>query len=391
MKIALVSPYDMAYPGGVGRHIAGLSRQFRRLGHEVAIIAPSSADRDEKDEDGIYRIGRVTPVPANGSIARITLSLRMASRVRQILHREKFDVVHLHEPLMPALPPTVLKCSQSVNVGTFHAYRQSSYGYYYGRPYLRRIFNRLDGRIAVSRTAFEYISSYFPQTYSIIPNGVDLSRYRASVEPIERFMDGRLNILFVGRLEKRKGLAYLLRAYPTLQRRVPRTRIIVVGHEGRHAQQYRNYAEAQGPGNIVFTGSVSDADLPRYYATADVFCAPSTGGESFGMILVEAMAMGKPIVASGIVGYRQVVTHGVHGLLVEPKDERALALALGDLLENPALRARFGAAGLQAAPAYSWERVADRVLTYYDEVREGSAGLPVANNPEWTMTVPTEG
>ncbi len=389
MKIALVSPYDMAYPGGVGRHIAGLSGQFRRLGHEVVIIAPSSAERDEVDEEGIYRIGRVTSVPTNGSIARITLSLRMANRVRQILHREQFDVVHLHEPLMPALPPTVLKCSQTVNVATFHAFRQSSYGYFYGRPYLRRIFNRLDGRIAVSRAAWEFISSYFPQTYSIIPNGVDLSRFQSAIEPIERFRDGRLNILFVGRLEKRKGLAYLLRAYPYIKRRVPNSRIIVVGGQGRHSQQYRAYAEAHGLRDIVFVGQVSDDELPRYYATADVFCAPSTGGESFGVILIEAMAMGKPIVASDIDGYRQVVTDGVHGLLVPPRDERLLADALCSLLEDPVLRARYAAAGLQAAGAYGWERVAGRVLAYYDEVRGQSAMWSASSSPEW-RTLGTE-
>ena len=382
MKIALVSPYDLAYPGGVGRHVAGLARQFRLMGHQTAIIAPSSADRDESDEDGIYRIGRVTAVPTNGSIARITLSLRMASRVRQILSREQFDVVHLHEPLMPALPPTVLKCSQSVNVGTFHAFRQSSYTYFYGRPYLRRIFTRLDGRIAVSTAAWEYIGSYFPQTYAIIPNGVDLSRFESAVEPIERFMDDRLNIVFVGRMEKRKGLAYLIRAYPAIKRRFPRCRIIVVGHEGRHGQQYRRYVENHDFSDIVFVGSVSDDELPRYYATADVFCAPSTGGESFGMILVEAMAMGKPIVASSIEGYRQVVTHGVHGLLVPPKDERALATAICELLEQPELRARYGAAGLHASHAYSWEHVASRVLTYYDEVRGQSAVRPVHGRAE---------
>ncbi len=389
MKIALVSPYDMAYPGGVGRHIAGLSGQFRQLGHEVVIIAPSSAERDEVDEEGIYRIGRVTSVPTNGSIARITLSLRMANRVRQILHREQFDVVHLHEPLMPALPPTVLKCSQTVNVATFHAFRQSSYGYFYGRPYLRRIFNRLDGRIAVSRAAWEFISSYFPQTYSIIPNGVDLSRFQSAIEPIERFRDGRLNILFVGRLEKRKGLAYLLRAYPYIKRRVPNSRIIVVGGQGRHSQQYRAYAEAHGLRDIVFVGQVSDDELPRYYATADVFCAPSTGGESFGVILIEAMAMGKPIVASDIDGYRQVVTDGVHGRLVPPRDERLLADALCSLLEDPALRARYAAAGLQAAGAYGWERVAGRVLAYYDEVRGQSAMWSASSSPEW-RTLGTE-
>ncbi|GAC1402387.1 MAG: glycosyltransferase family 4 protein [Chloroflexota bacterium] len=385
MKIALVSPYDLAYPGGVGRHVNGLAGQFRRLGHQVVIIAPSSGD-DERDEDGLYRVGRVTAVPANGSIARITLSLRMANRVRDILHSEQFDVVHLHEPLMPALPPTVLRCSQSVNVGTFHAYRHSSYGYFYGRPYLRRIFSRLDGRIAVSRAAWEFVSSYFPQTYSIIPNGVDLTRFDSQVEPLERFMDGRPNILFVGRLEKRKGLSYLIRAYPYLKRRVPNSRIIVVGSEGRHAQQYRSYTANHGFGDIVFVGRVSEEELPRYYATADVFCAPSTGGESFGMILVEAMALGKPVVASDIDGYRQVVADGVQGRLVPPKNPVALADALADVLERPDVRARYGAEGLIAARAYSWERVAGRVLTYYDEVRHRSAAWSLSGNSEWRVT-----
>lgn len=371
MRIALVSPYDHMYPGGVGMHITGLARQFRTLGHHVAIIAPSSADHDDPDEDGLYRVGRVTSLPANGSIARITLSLRMASKVRSILQQERFDVVHLHEPLMPALPPTVLRYSQSLNIGTFHAFRQGYYGYFYGRPVLKHTFGRLHGRIAVSRAAMEYISQYFSGTYTIIPNGVDLTRFQAPVEPIARYQDGLLNILFVGRLEKRKGLAYLIRAYPALKQRFPRSRILVVGPEGRHGQQYREYAERHDMRDIVFIGRVSDDELLRYYKTCDVFCAPAISGESFGIVLIEAMAMGKPIVATAIDGYRQVVRHGTHGVLVPPRQPLALANALADLLEQPDLRARYATQARHDAAQYGWDRVAGRVLTYYDEVRAG--------------------
>lgn len=371
MKIALVSPYDYAYPGGVGRHVDALSRHFRELGHQVAIIVPGTSDAEAEESGGIYRIGRVMPVPANGSVARITLSLRMITRVRRILAAERFDVIHVHEPLMPALSPTVLRYSQTVNVGTFHAFRHSYYGYRYGRPVLKWIMNRLHGRIAVSRVALGYISQYFPGAYDIIPNGVDLSRYRGDVPPISRYCDGRPNILFVGRWEKRKGLSYLIRAYELLRRDFPTARVLVVGPEGRHGRAYRDYVSNHGLHGIEFIGRVSDDELPRYYQTCDVFCAPSTSGESFGIVLPEAMASGKPVVTTNIEGYRQVVTHGVHGLLVPPRDERTLAQALSTLLGDAAERRRMGENGRLAAEQYDWARVAGRVLAYYTEVLEG--------------------
>ena len=376
MKIGLVSPYDYAYPGGVGRHIAGLAQEFRAAGHHVSIIVPGASPqpgslREEDQGDGIYRIGRVMPVPANGSIARITLSLRMINRVRRILADEKFDVVHLHEPLMPALPPTVLRYSQAVNVGTFHAFRNSYYGYYYGRPLLKYIVNKLHGRIAVSRVALTYVSQYFPGAYAIIPNGVDLKRYRVDVEPIERYMDGKLNILFVGRWEKRKGLSYLIRAHEMVRHEFPTARLLVVGPEGRHGGAYRDYVANRGLLGIEFVGHVSDDELPRYYRTCDVFCAPSTSGESFGIVLPEAMASGKPVVTTNIEGYRQVVTNGHSGLLVPPRDEVALANALCRLLGDPVERERMGTNGRHDAQQYAWESVAGRVLTFYTEILSG--------------------
>lgn len=380
MKIALVSPYDYHVPGGVGKHIAALSGQFRKAGHEVRIIAPSSSEDTPEGEDqqGIYRIGRVTPVPGNGSVARITLSSpfgsRLSRRVRQVLAAEQFDVIHVHEPLMPTLPLAVLMANagSAVKAGTFHAYRESYYGYYYGRPILRRVVNRLDGRVAVSRAAYEFVSRYFPGAYSLIPNGVDLEMFRHDVEPLAQYRDGRPTVLFVGRVEKRKGLAYLIRAYTEMRARMPEVRVLVVGRQGRAGRGYQRYVREHDLAGIEFVGEVSAADLPRYYRSCDVFCSPAISGESFGMVLLEAMAMGKPVVATDIDGYRQVVRDGVQGRLVAPRDSGGLAAALVDLLESPSLRARYGEQGLRTAPCYSWQRVSARLLRFYEDLRQGS-------------------
>jgi phosphatidyl-myo-inositol alpha-mannosyltransferase len=380
MKIALVSPYDYSVPGGVGKHIAALTVQFRSAGHDVRIIAPGSSDGMVEDREGIYRIGRVTPVPGNGSVARITLSVPFASslsrRVRLVLAAEHFDVIHIHEPLMPSLPVAVLLANPSgaVRVGTFHAFRESYYGYYYGRPVLRRLINRLDGRIAVSRAAFEFVSRYFPGAYSIIPNGVDLHLFNDHVEPFARYRDGRPTVLFVGRIEKRKGLAYLIRAYQELRTDLPDVRILVVGRAGRAGRAYQRYVRAHGLGGIEFAGEVSATDLPRYYQSCDVFCSPATSGESFGMVLLEAMALGKPVVATAIDGYRQVMEDDVQGRLVASRDAAGLAAALRELLNSSALRRRMGAQGKVTAAAYSWERVSAHLLRFYDEIRLNSMG-----------------
>ncbi|HXT37847.1 MAG TPA: glycosyltransferase family 4 protein [Chloroflexota bacterium] len=380
MKIALVSPYDYDVPGGVGKHIAALTRQFRAAGHEVRIIAPGSSDSVVEDREGIYRVGRVTPVPGNGSVARITLSVPFVSglsrRVRQVLAAEHFDVIHVHEPLMPSLPVAVLLAGggSAARIGTFHAYRESYYGYYYGRPVLRRVVNKLDGRVCVSRAAFEFVSRYFPGAYSIIPNGVDLHMFNERVEPFPRYRDGRPTVLFVGRIEKRKGLAFLIRAYQDLRLRLPDVRILVVGRSGRAGRAYQRYARAHELTGIEFAGEVSAADLPRYYQSCDVFCSPAISGESFGMVLLEAMALGKPVVATAIDGYKQVMQDGRQGRLVPPRDASALAQALLELLVSPDDRRRMGNQGKVTAAAFSWERVSSRLLQFYDEVRLESIG-----------------
>ena len=366
LKIALVSPYDFPYPGGVTQHVVHLQREFARMGHDVRIIAPSSDRLLEKNMDDVYRVGRVTRVRANGSIARITLSFRLAHRVRDILRNERFDVVHAHEPLMPALPPTILRYSDALNIGTFHAHRGSYYGYFYGRPVLKRVFGNLDGRIAVSRAAKKFVQQYFQARYTIIPNGVDYDRF-SSAKPLEELMDGRPNVLFVGRPEKRKGLGYLIRAYPAIKNAFPDARIVVAGAGDWTRDRYHSYAATHGMTDIVFLGWQPDDTLPALYRSAQVFCAPATGGESFGIVLLEAMAAGVPVVASDIEGYRDVVSSGKQGLLVPPRDESALADAVCRLLQDKALRSEMATAGQAWAHHFTWPQIAERILHFYGE------------------------
>lgn len=370
MRIALVSPYDFSYPGGVTNHIACLESHLRQMGHYVKVIGPASQTVPSLDGHFIP-IGKPRPVPASGSICRVTISPWLSPKIKETLNREKFDIVHLHEPFMPMLCTTVLRLSGTVNIGTFHAHAGSP-GYELGRPFstflLRRWARRLQGRIAVSQPAQQFASKYLPGDYTVIPNGVDLARFSPDVAPIDRFGDGKLNILFVGRLEKRKGLNYLLEAYRQVRKEVPESRLIVVGPGTRLRRKYEKTISREDIKDVVFVGQVDHDELPRYYRTADVFCAPATSRESFGIILLEAMAMGKPIVASNIEGYASVLTTGKEGLLAPPRDAGGLAESLTTLLTDPAMRREMGEKGRMTAARYSWQHVARRVFDYYQKV-----------------------
>ncbi len=374
MKIALVSPYDFAYPGGVTLHISYLERYFTKMGHEVKVIAPASKAVSSFG-DRFIPIGRPRPVPASGSICRVTISPWLSPKIKAVLDEENFDIIHLHEPLMPMLCTTVLRLSQTANIGTFHACHASFLGrpaYNFARPIgkwiLRRWFRKLDGKIAVSKPAMGFARGHFPGYYNIIPNGVDVDHFSPDVSPIDQFCDGKLNILFVGRLEKRKGLNYLLEAFKQVKQEIPDSRLIIVGPGTRLRRKYEKQVARSGLKDVIFVGFVSYDELSRYYKTADVFCAPATGAESFGIILLEAMAMGKPIVASNIEGYASVVTHGVDGLLVPPRDKEGLARALISLLRDQSLRQEMGAKGRAKALEHSWEQIAQKVFDYYVRV-----------------------
>ena len=365
MKIALVSPYDWAVSGGVNNHISHLAEKFVELGHQPHIIAPGIG----KASNGVCPItiiGRPIPLPVSGSVARITLSLRTAGSVKRVLDETDFDIVHVHEPFMPQLPIQFLRYSTTINVGTWHAARESNFFYLYGRRLIRRWGSKLDGKIAVSTAAVKHIEKYHPGYYNIIPNGVDVEHYQRDVEPLPEFSDGKRNVLFVSRPEKRKGLKYLIRAFVGVQRAIPDSRLIVVG--AGDFGRYEGAVRRAKLRDVVFRSYVPFDELPRYHRSAHVFCAPNIGFESQGIILLEAMAAGLPIVASNIDGFAGVVTHGVEGLLVRPEDAQALSGALLDVLRNPERAAAMAARGRERSQYYSWDRVAQQVLSYYERL-----------------------
>ncbi|HEU0027878.1 MAG TPA: glycosyltransferase family 4 protein [Ktedonobacterales bacterium] len=380
MKIGLVSPYDWSYPGGVQDHILRLASELRGRGHSVRILTPATGARARQVEYGVYKLGWAAPLHVNGSVARIALAPDLSGRLRGILQREQFDVIHLHEPLASALGLSVLHLASSVNatlIGTFHAWARHSlasapeWAYASAAPFLGRYFRRLRGRIAVSPAAEEFVSRFFPGDYRLIPNGVDTALFRPDAAPLSQFNDGKLNILYLGRIEKRKGLKHLLRAIPLIREHYPHTRFLIGGDGPLRAAYEKLVAEAGWP-DVVFLGRVPTETMPALYTTADVFCAPGTGGESQGIVLLEALASGRAVVASDIPGYRSVIQHQRNGLLVQPGRHEELAWAICHLLGSETERQRLGEAGHRRAETFSWERVATQVLAYYEEVRGGA-------------------
>ena len=372
LKIALVSAFDYAFDGGVTDHVRSLAGQFEDRGHTVKVIAPWSGPQHVDDQNFIP-MGRPVPVPSGGSIARVSFSVWLSPRIKDLLQRESFDIIHLHEPFSGFVPLNILSVSKAPNVGTFHAFKGSRL---YGIGVKRLVmsyYRKLHGRIAVSGPAQSYIGRYFPGPFEIIPNGIRVDDFARS-EPFRHLTDGMINLLFLGRLEKRKGLKHLLAAFSRLKWDWPNLRLVVVGPGKPDADSYRIISE-RNLQDVVFVGGVSDEEKARYYRTADIYCSPATGKESFGIVLLEAMAAGTPIVASAIEGYSSVITHGQDGLLVPPKDDKELAAAIDTLLRDPALRERLAAGGRETAEEYRWERVATKVMDHYMTVLHRQAAV----------------
>jgi phosphatidylinositol alpha-mannosyltransferase len=362
VKIGLVTPYVYPLPGGVNEHVRYLYEGLRARGHDVRIIS-SSHGLQRASEGDVVRIGKGFSVPTNGSVGTITLSPRYLSQVARMLERERFDLLHFHEPFVPFLSPIVLRASRSVNIATFHAFGGWSPAYEFGRRVMGGYAARLHGRIAVSGAARHFIDRYFQGDYRVIPNGVDVDRFQRAV-PLARWQDGTFNLLFVGRHEPRKGLLDLLKAYRILRKTGCNCRLLVVG-TGPQEREARRYVLTRRMVGVEFLGRVSDEAKAQLFRTADVFISPATGGESFGIVLLEAMAAGAPIVASDIHGYKGVLRRGEQGLLVPPRSPKEVAAATARLLADPALRATMSASGRARAEEFSWDRVTAKVEAYY--------------------------
>jgi phosphatidyl-myo-inositol alpha-mannosyltransferase len=369
VKVALVSPYALSVPGGVQAHVTALAAALRELGHEVVVVGPGGSEATDLGEHTVT-VGRVTSVPFNGSVAPVALSPVAARSTRRALAAIGPDVVHVHEPAVPWVGVAAATTDVAPVVGTFHAWSDDVRLYRAARPITRRVVGRVAVRLAVSEAAAGYHARALgvpDSSFRVVPNGVDVDRF-AGARPFEGFRHPeRPTLLFVGRLEPRKGLATLVRAFTRLKTDRPELQLLVVGEGPERAR-----CEALLPPglrrDVRFLGRVPHEDLPRYYATCDLYVAPSLGGESFGIVLLEAMAAGRPVVASDIPGYRCVATDGRQGRLVPPDDHAALATAIGALLDNRVLRDAMAEDGRRTVARYDWTQVAAEVADAYEEV-----------------------
>jgi phosphatidyl-myo-inositol alpha-mannosyltransferase len=381
VKIGLVTPYIYPLPGGVNAHVHDLYEHLVARGHDVRIISSIHGPQRQSEGD-IIRLGYGFSVPTNGSVGTLTISPRYSSLVSEMLERERFDILHFHEPFVPFLSLVLLRESKSINIATFHAYAGWSPAAEFGKRMLGRFARRLHGRIAVSAAARHFADRYFPGDYKVIPNGVELSRF-ANAQPITRFKDGTPNIFFIGRFEPRKGVMYALKAHRELHKNGYECRLLLAGG-GPQEREVRRYIATRRLTGVELLGRISEADKVRYFATADVYVSPATGQESMGVVLLEALASGTPTVCSDIHGYRSVVRRGEQGLLVPPRDVKALAHAIGQLLGDPELRARMSDSARERAVQFGWDNIAAKVEDYYLFVARraaGQGGLPEHFDP----------
>ena len=355
MRVLLTTPYDLAVPGGVNRHACDLLDALTQRGIEARLVAPASSPVREHDAR-VVRLGRVSAHGLNGAQSRVTLDLRIAAAVRRLVREFRPDVVHLQEPFLPVLNTLVLRAARHARrVGTFHTYSETSRGYLWTWPWCRWINAQLDARIAVSAAARDFAACFHPAAYEVIPNGVRLPpapARRAAMPPHHP-----VRLLFVGRAgEPRKGFAVLRSALAQLERETPGAFVLtVVGPDRAFADDLP----------IVWRGELADPALSDAYAAADVALAPSLGGESFGLVALEALAHGVPVVASRIRGYAEWLEGMGVGELVSPRDPAALAAAVRRLVENRERYVECGRRGVELAARFAWNAVVERVLRCY--------------------------
>jgi phosphatidyl-myo-inositol alpha-mannosyltransferase len=375
MRIALVSPYSWTYPGGVTRHIEALAGRFIASGHDVRVLAPYDPDDDLSARlhrgarpqvrplpDYLCSLGRTIGFPANGAVSNIAITTDCVHALRRELRHGGYDVVHLHEPVTPAVGWDALCTTDRPLVGTFHCYSTNPLSNGFANLIgARRRLNRLHVRIAVSEAAAWTGTRFYGGHYRVIPNGVDLGPVPVDPAAFAPTADRPLRLVFVGASVERKGLGVLLRSFEALREHLPVT-LTVVG--ATQAEVDPLLVESRG---VTALGKVPDSVKADCLRRADILVAPSLGGESFGMVLTEAFAAGTPVVASDIPGYRDVVRDGVEGLLVAPGDAAGLAQSLRDLALDPARRTAMARAAIDVAPRYAWDRVSAEILGAYED------------------------
>ena len=369
LRIGIVCPYSLTVPGGVQAQVLGLARELRRQGHEARVLGPCDGP---PPESFVTPLGDSLPTAANGSIAPLAPDASAALRTIRALRDEEFDVVHVHEPMVPGPPMTTVTMRPAPLVGTFHAAGQSV-SYKIFRPLLLWLNGRIDRKVVVSKDALELAQEALGGEYDVLFNGVE-EAVIAATEPTPT--DGP-TIFFCGRHEERKGLAVLLEAFCAL----PSDARLWIASDGPAGPPLR--AQYAGDARISWLGRISDPEKFARLRGASVFCAPSLHGESFGVVLIEAMAAGTAVVASGLDGYRNVATDGVDALLVAPGDVDALTAALADVLTEQPLADSLRAAGLRRAGDFSMAKLAAEYVRIYRQLLHDAEREPVGHRPRW--------
>lgn len=369
MKIAQVCPYNILRPGGVQIHVENLVKQLRAKGHEVKIIAPGT--RKKISRRGYIFLGKCTEVTFNKTQFEISISIgKIRDPIKEVLKKENFDILHFHEPWVPALPLQLLYENKKASVATFHAATTNTLLSQsietIMKPLAKTIVNSCDEIIAVSKAPAKYLKTFYKRKINIVPNGINLSRFRKKYNPIKEYDDGKINILFLGRLDERKGVIYLVKAFNMLVKKNDNVRLLIAG-DGDEACKIKSYVKKRKIRNVEMLGFIEEKDKVRLYNTCDIFCSPALYGESFGMVLLEAMACGKPVVAYANEGYKCVLKGKGALLLSEPKDIAGLRNKLDLLCRDEKFRFEMGEWGLSEVKQYSWDNICDQVLTVYNK------------------------
>ncbi|MEO0224665.1 MAG: glycosyltransferase family 4 protein [candidate division WOR-3 bacterium] len=370
LKILFVSDIFYPHPGGISEHIDSLARYLRKRGHLTYILTANfSSGVDYKDPDYVIRVGKAFKIPINKSIGSITLSPKLNKLVKEIVQKNNYDIIHIHGPIAPVLPMLAIKYSKSINVATFHSAHDEVLLYRIFKGYLENYFKKLHGRIAVSEVAKRSISRYFDGEYRIIPNGVDIHRFNPNNEKIDWLInDNSKKILFVGRIEPRKGLKYLILAFNEVVKFISDIKLIVVG-DGPFKILYEQYINKNIEDKVIFVGKVGYDELPKFYVSCDVFVSPATEKESFGIVLLEAMASKIPVIASDIEGYRQIIEDEVNGFLFESENYKNLADKIIMVLKNKNFVNKVVENAYKiVVEKYSWESVSKQIENYYYEL-----------------------
>lgn len=367
MRIGIVCPYSWDVPGGVQFHIRDLAEHLIGLGHEVSVLAP--ADDDTPLPAYVVSAGRAVPVPYNGSVARLNFGFLSAARVRRWLHEGAFDVIHIHEPASPSLGLLTCWAAQGPIVATFHTSNPRSRAMIAAYPILQAALEKISARIAVSEYARRTLVEHLGGDAVVIPNGVDVGFF-SGAGPQPRWQGGTIG--FIGRIdEPRKGLPTLMRALPKILAERPGTRLLVAGR-GDQKEAVEDLPPRMRD-RVEFLGMVSDEDKARLLRSVDLYVAPNTGGESFGIVLVEAMSAGAPVLASDLDAFRQVLDGGAAGELFPVEDADALAAAAVRLLGDPGRLAELRRLGSRHVRRFDWSTVGADILAVYETVTDGAA------------------